>query len=72
MNSEADYRTKAAHLAAIAKNETNPRVRGDLERLAAGYLRLAARASAKRRTDIVYAAPQPTPVLQSHSKENEG
>jgi hypothetical protein len=71
MSSEADYRTKAAHLAAVAKNETNPRVKGELERLAASYLRLAARASAKRKTDLVY-APQPAPALQSHSKENEG
>jgi hypothetical protein len=67
MSNKADYRTKAAHLAAIAKNEANPRVRGDLERLAASYLPLAPRASAKRQTIIVCSAPQGLAAHQTPS-----
>lgn len=76
MSSEAEYRAKAAHLAALAQNETNPAVKLDLQRLAASYLRLAAQAHANSRTDMTYETPsamqqQPTQQQQSHLKDDK-
>jgi hypothetical protein len=76
MGSEAEYRTKAVRLAALARYETDPGVKQELRRLAASYLRLAAQARANSRTDVVYETPgamqnQPMQAQQSHLKKDE-
>jgi hypothetical protein len=73
MGSEGEYRAKAAELAARMKDETNPAIRLDLQRLSASYLRLADQARVNSRTDVVEAPMQnqPTQAQQTRLKDDE-
>ena len=52
-----EYRVKAADLTAKARQETNPRIRDELDRLALSYRRLAEQATKNSRIDLVYETP---------------
>jgi hypothetical protein len=58
------YRVKAANMSEMAKRETDPDIRADLERLAEAYRRLAL--SADVREGRVH---PPHPVLQQQQRQ---
>ena len=57
MTSADEYRVKAADLIAKARQETNLRIRGQLDTLALSYMRLAEQADRNSRVDLVYETP---------------
>ena len=76
MTSADVYRVKAADLIAKARQETNPKIRGELDTLALSYLRLAEQASRNSRIDLVYEAPaakaeQPNVQQQQQIQSNK-
>ena len=64
------YRLKAAEISAKARQETNPTVRAELEKLALAYLLLAAQAESNARTDIVYETPPERPPVEQQPQES--
>lgn len=52
MASAEIYRLRAIELSAEAKNETNPKLRAELENLALAYLRLAEHADHNGQNDV--------------------
>ena len=54
-----EYRAKAALLDAQARDEGNAFTQAELQRLAAGFRRLAEQAERNSKTDVVY---EPSPV----------
>lgn len=56
------YRTRAAELRAQALHESNPRLQGEFESLAASYLRLAEQADQNDQLNVAYETPPPKEI----------
>jgi hypothetical protein len=69
MTSPDRYHAKAADLTALARLETNPRLRREFAHLALAYRRLAVQADNNSRNDIVFEMPpQAQPAQQPQSQ----
>jgi hypothetical protein len=59
------YFAKAANMSELARSETDPQIRADLEKLVMAYLRLADRAD----RGMAYRVHPPHPVLQQQQPQ---
>lgn len=66
-----EYRLKAAEIDARARQETNPIVRTELDKLALAYLLLAEQADSNARTDLVYETPPERPAAPQQQQEQQ-
>jgi hypothetical protein len=70
MPTTQDYRAKALEFLAMAQAEASPSVALEFQNLASAYLRLAELADRKR-TDIVYEAPQAIAAAEPPSPSSD-
>jgi hypothetical protein len=71
MNPADEYRIKAGDMISLARAEADPFQKGEYERLAAGYIRLAEQSERNSRTDLVYEMPPQPPVAQQQQQQQQ-
>jgi hypothetical protein len=65
-----DYRRKAAEMAERSAREADPALRGEFDRLALFYIRLADQAERNAKADLIYeATPQPSQPQQQQQQQ---
>jgi hypothetical protein len=71
MTAASEYRVKAEEFRAMAQQESNAECRGEYERLAQWYVRLADLAERNSLTDLVYETPPAAVAEDGSSKPSE-
>ena len=71
MTAGDECRVRAAELHGKSKQETDPFLRGELEQLAHGYLRLAEQADRNAASDLVYESPPERPNVQQQQQPQQ-
>ena len=66
-----DYRIKAAEIMGKAKQEADPSLYAELEKLVFAYLRLADQADRNALTDLVYEPPSGAPQSQTQQQQQQ-